>query len=258
MSTHEPPGVDQLPALHEIAGRIPLSYGSVGDFERHLRWQTHKVLIDGAKRICDVGAGAKPSIGLGMVQRYDLDYLILDASQDELDRAPAGYRMLQADILDSQAISEEVSRDGPFDAVFSRWTAEHIPDGRRFHEAVFSMLRPGGRAVHMFPTLYTPPFVVNRLLAEGLSRRLLFRVYPEREVKFPALYSWCRGPTRRQLRRLEHVGFSIEHYFGFFGHNFYASIRPLHRAQQLLTRTLIEHPVPQLTSFALVVLRRPE
>jgi hypothetical protein len=119
------------------------------------------------------------------------------------------------------------------------------------------MLRPGGTAVHLFPTLYTPPFLLNRLLTTDVSRGVLFRAFPSRHVKFPAYYSWCRGPSVKQLRRLQAIGFSVEQYMGFFGHGFYARVKPLHLAQQALTSALLEHPVPSMTSFALVVLGRP-
>ena len=44
--------------------------------------------------------------------------------------------------------------------------AEHVPDGYRFHSNLFELLKPGGVAFHFMPTLYSPPFVINRLLPE--------------------------------------------------------------------------------------------
>ena len=75
--------------------------------------------------------------------------------------------------MDGELISRMVAERGAFDVVVSRFTAEHVPDGRLFHEHVFSMLRPGGHAVHLFPTLYSPPFVLNHVLPSALSERLL-------------------------------------------------------------------------------------
>lgn len=185
-------------------------------------------------------------------------YVVIDISQDELDKAPAGHKTFQANILDKADVARLMREHGPFDLVLSRWTAEHMPDGKAFHEQVFAMLRPGGRALHLMPTLYTPPFLINRLLGARLSRAVLFRAFPARRVKFPAYYSWCRGPSRRQVRRLQQIGFSIDQYIGFFGHGMYARIKPLDRAQKIVTRTLLKHPVASMTSFALLVLRRPD
>lgn len=191
----------RLPRLHAQAGVVPVSYGRARDAEPHFWAQMRALRRGGARRICDVGGGAKPIVSLARIERDGLDYVVLDASREELEKMPAGYRTFQADILDSPAIAELMREHGPFDAVISRWTAEHIVDGRRFHEQVFGMLRPGGSALHMFPTLYTPPFVLNRLLSDNLARAVLFRVFPRRQGKFPAHYSWCRGPSARQIIR---------------------------------------------------------
>jgi hypothetical protein len=127
-----------------------------------------------------------------------------------------------------------------------------------FHEHVFEMLRPGGAAIHIFPTLYAMPFVLNRMLSPGSSAAVLFRLFPARIKKFPAYYSWCRGPTKRQLRRIQSIGFTIERYVGAFGHNLYRHVAPLDLAHRALSRWLVKHPRPDLTSIALVVVRRPE
>lgn len=210
--------------------------------------------MDGAERCCEVGGGARPVVSLTEIQRRGVDYIVFDQGQE---RAPAGYRCFQGDVLDAGRVHELVERHGPFDVVISRWTAEHVAEGRAFHAKVFDMLRPGGTAIHFFPTLYSLPFVVNRALSHELSSVLLSRTLKARKVKFPARYSWCRGPTRRQIESLQALGYVIERYVGFFGHNYYASVKPLHRAQRRLSDLLLEHPRPSMTSFALLVMRRP-
>jgi SAM-dependent methyltransferase len=214
-------------------------------------------LEGGARRVCDVGGGARPLLHLPQIERYGVDYLVLDESLEQLEKAPAGYQRAQASILDRDAMARLVAERGPFDAVFSRWTAEHVPDGERFHRQVYELLRPGGVAIHMFPTLYALPFLVNRLLSPSMSSGVLFRVCPQRHAKFRPYYSWCRGPTRRQLARMRSTGFALERYTGYFGHAFYRRIKPLAAAERAFTGVMLEHPQPALTSFALVVLRRP-
>ena len=127
----------------------------------------------GARRFCDVGGGADPIVSTRKIQQLGLEYVLLDDSAEELEKAPADYQTFQASILDPARISALLESGGDFDVVTSRWTAEHMPDGRAFHEQVFAMLKPGGAAVHLFPTLYSPPFVVNRLLPDSVSSRLL-------------------------------------------------------------------------------------
>ncbi|MES0873930.1 class I SAM-dependent methyltransferase [Sinimarinibacterium thermocellulolyticum] len=208
------------------------------------------------RKLIEIGGGANPSFGSDEVRALDLDYTLLDISQAELDKAPPGYRTLCADIA-----SPTLQIDADYDFAFSHMLAEHVRDAECFHRNVWRLLRPGGYALHFFPTLWAPPFVVNWMLPERLADGLLRRLAPGRDryrqAKFPAYYHWCRGPTRSQIARFERIGFTVERYDGYFGHERYYQrfplVRRLHRAgSKLLSR----HPLPSLTSFALVVLRK--
>jgi SAM-dependent methyltransferase len=232
-----------------------VSYAQFSEAEGQFRAEMRKLMDGGARRFCDIGGGHKSVIGLHAIRERGLEYVVLDESPEQIDRTPFEYSTYLGSVLDAQAVAELVREHGPFDAVVSHFVAEHIPDGRRFHENVFGMLRPGGHAVHLFPTLYALPFVINRLLPVGASQLIAYRV--GKADKFRAYYSWCRGPSRAQIERLQAIGYSIDRYVGFFGHSFYARIKPLHLAQRTLTRRLLEHPHPSATSAALVVLTRP-
>jgi SAM-dependent methyltransferase len=234
-----------------------VSYRRVGEAEALFRTELKRLMDDGRQRFCDVGGGAKPVVSLADVQQRELNYVVFDASQEQLEKAPSGYQTFCGDALDSASVQALVREHGVFDVVLSRWAAEHMSDGRLFHAHVHQMLRPGGIALHFFPTLYSLPFLANRILSDDLSSFLLFRAFTGRKVKFPAHYSWCRGPTKRQIGRLEALDYSVERYTGFFGHSFYARVKPLHHGHQRLMDVLVAHPAPLLTSFALVVLERP-
>jgi SAM-dependent methyltransferase len=210
----------------------------------------------GARRVCDLGGGARPSLPLAAVERLGLEYVVLDISDDELAKTPPGYKTLQADIAGDHPPELE-----PQDLVFSRMLAEHIAEPERFHANVRALLRDGGIAFHLFPTLYELPFLVNRLLPVRTSERFLLRLDPARrregrKPKFPAYYRWCRGPHRRQLERFERLGYAIEEYVGFFGHDYLEKVKPFQRLEDMLAATLLRHPAPFLTSYAYVVLRR--
>jgi 2-polyprenyl-3-methyl-5-hydroxy-6-metoxy-1,4-benzoquinol methylase len=209
-------------------------------------------------RVCDLGGGANPILPLADIAELALRYEILDVSAEELAKAPSGYATVQADALDPAFARDH----GPFDLVASGFIAEHVPDPARFHANVLAALSPGGYAVHAFPTLYEPAFVLNRLLPDSVTGPLLRRIQRGREDagahgKFPAHYRWCRGPTRRQLARLTGVGFEIVECTGYFGHGYFGPVKPLDRAEQRLSQWLERHPVPALTSYACLVLRRP-
>ena len=191
----------------------------------------------GGGKVCELGGGARPALALDFLERNGLQCLVVDISEPELRKAPPGYATLVGDVS-SPGFSTGV-HDGQYDLVFSRVLAEHVTDARRFHQNVRRLLRPGGIAMHFFPTLWWPPFVANRLLPESLAERILLRIEPWRERsgksgKFPAYYHWCYGPTAGQVQRLAGVGFGIERCVAYFGENSHAPGRVLGRAQRTL------------------------
>jgi SAM-dependent methyltransferase len=210
-----------------------------------------------ARSACDVGGGARPLLELDFIAEHDIDYTVLDISADELAKAPDGYRKLQADIAGD--LPEGL---GGFGLIFSKMLAEHIEDPHRFHRNVLSLLEPGGVAVHLFPTLYAPVFVVNKVLPTAWSRWLLLKVSKHRhdaglEGKFPAFYAWCRGPSQAQLQKLRSVGFEVVEYRGYFGTPGY--YRPLRLAwlDTLIATRLVRRPRVTWCAYAIAVLRRP-
>jgi SAM-dependent methyltransferase len=228
-------------------------YDSVHRFEEYLR---KLILESGATTICEIGSGRNPALNLDFVRSQSLKYMLVDASESELEKADPEYSKMVADITDEDF--EPLDR---YDLVFSRMLAEHVRDPEAFHRNVHSSLLRGGLAVHFFPTLYALPFLVNRLLPEALSEWILQRGWPERSrggdrPKFPARYGWCYGPTRKQLERFTRIGYEVEEYVGFFGHGYYDRIKPLRALSRRATSYWLAHPNAHLTSYAYVVLRR--
>jgi uncharacterized UPF0146 family protein len=208
------------------------------------------------KKICEIGGGANPALPLDFVEKHGLEYTILDISVEELEKAPSGYKKLQGDIA-----SSSFSLDGQYDLVFSMQLAEHIKSGHDFHKNVLNLLNDSGYAFHFFPTLYTLPFVMNRLLPQNLSSIILIFNDPSRKKegnrgKFPAYYSWCKGPLESQIKSFENLGYCVEKYVGFFGHNYYVKIKPLKVISSMITSVLLKYPIPLLTSYAYILLRK--
>jgi len=223
-------------------------------------WKNYRASLEqliertGACRICDVGAGARPSLPLDTITTKRLEYVILDVSDEELAKAPDGYAKVRADIAAADFDAGE-----PFDLVVSRMVAEHIEDAETFHTNVGRLLVPNGRAFHFFATLYELPFVLNRLLPRALGDEILTALRPpeaRRRPKFRAYYRWCRGPTARQIRRFTDAGYDVEEYVGFFGHSYYRRVRPIQELENRLARLLVRRPIPLVTSFAWVILRK--
>jgi SAM-dependent methyltransferase len=163
------------------------AFGGFTDFCREL------IADGGHRRVCEIGGGRRPLLAQSDAAELGIDYAILDISASELDLAEWPDERIVANVAAPNATIP------PFDFVFSRMLAEHVPDGRQMHQNLFDCVTPGGRALHFFPTLYSPAFVANRILPTGLSGQLQKRFAPRSHPKFPALYSMCVGPRQRQL-----------------------------------------------------------
>lgn len=243
------------PSTSGSAERNGVRFGHFGDAFAGYE-ATLKALIEshGCRSICEVGGGANPALPLSYLTTKGIRHCLLDVAPEELAKSPVGYEKIVADICSDTPVP-----GGPFDLVVSKMLAEHVRRPRQFHRNVRSLLRPGGLAFHFFPTLYALPFVANSLLPERGSAAALRFFSPRDPVtqrKFPAYYHWCRGPTASQIRRFERIGYVVEQYIGFFGHGYYARIPGLRILHRLATGYLVRHPVPLLTSFAYVILRK--
>ena len=225
-------------------------WGGYTDFLKKL------IEVNSIKNVCEVGGGANPTLPLDWLDARGLRYTLLDVSKDELDKASSGYRKIVEDVC-----SRDLKLSEEFDFVFSRMLAEHVTDGELFHKNILHMLSPGGLAFHFFPTLYALPFLANRLFPERLSSFLLDLLAPRdryQHAKFPAYYSWCRGPTKIQIGRFNELGYQVETYIGFFGHEGYYQKIPLLRDLSVsISNGLLRHPMPGITSYAYVILRKP-
>jgi SAM-dependent methyltransferase len=215
---------------------------------------------EGARSVLEVGGGRSPTLDAEEVRAWGIEYAVNDIDQSELALVDPAYATLCFDM--SASLPEEVS-NRRFDLIFSRMVNEHVPDGAAYYENIFRLLNPGGLSVHLFATLYTLPTLVNRLVPETISARLRDVAFARSThhyayEKFPARYSWCRGPRDSMIRRFHAVGFEVEDYVGFFGHAYYRRVPALHRLEQAKARWLIRHPVSALTSSALISLRKPK
>lgn len=213
--------------------------------------------VDGA-RVGDVGGGVSPLVTPDEVRDNGLTCTVIDVSAEEtaaLDRDV--YRVVTGDAADPGLLAAEPGLLRSFDVTFSKMVAEHVPDGGRYHRNLFEMTAPGGVAIHMFPTLYAVPFLVNKAVPESVAGVLLDAFDSRPQSKFPAHYSWCKGPSPRQLDRIRAIGWEIDRYLGVMGHSYYRRIPVVRAVHRALGRVALRAPRPWLTSYAVVKLRRP-
>lgn len=239
---------------------MAVSYDSVDNFEGMGGAPAlFKALLSqyGLKRILEVGSGANPTLSPNDVRAMSLSYVTSDISPEELAKADSAFEPM---LLDMTAEIIEPSLVGTFDCVASRMVGEHIRDGHRYHSNIYKLLRPGGISVQCCSTLWALPFLANRLLPEALANIALDLFNPRdrhRHEKFPAYYSWSRGPTKAILRDFQRLGFEIVRYTGYFGHPYHQRVPFLNRLEAWKSSQLLRHPIPQLCAYATIVLRKP-
>lgn len=204
-----------------------------------------------ARSVCDVGGGWRPLFSGDDVRRRGIEYTVLDVAPELLRRTPEGCHAVCADVCEPPR-----ELHGRFDLVFSMFVAEHVSDGGAMHRSIFNMLKPGGVAIHVFPTLYYPAFAANKLLPEQLTQRLV-RVLAKHEDKFPARYSWCFGPTPAMRRRLEAIGYEVIEYRPFYGTYYLNRVPALRAVEERFSRWAAKRRNPHLSSFAQLQLRKP-
>lgn len=238
-----------------------VSYDSVGNFSGWDKAQEYfaSLLVGhNCRRVLEVGSGANPTLPPAFVQEAGLSYITSDLNPGELEKADAVFGKL---VLDMSAETISPALIGSFDCILSRMVGEHISDGYRYHQNIFRMLRPGGISAHCFSTLWAFPFIANRLLPESVGSILQNRLGPRdqyRSGKFKAYYSWSRGPSKAMIKRFEELGFEVLQYTGYFGHRYYEHrLSWLHNIEMLKSKVLLRHPIPQLCSYASLVLRKP-
>lgn len=179
--------------------------------------------------ILELGGGRWPSFRLDEMPANLQSYTVNDISEHELSHLPQGYDKACFDVTgDAMAFEDR------YDVVFSRFMAEHVKDGRAMHRNVYRVLKPGGTAFHLIPTLFASPFVINKLLPERLTAKALSALLPRRGIspKFPAYYSACRGDTPGMRKLLHDLGYSKVEITNFYGHFYYENIPVLRTLQR--------------------------
>ncbi|MDT3695520.1 MAG: hypothetical protein ROY99_03945 [Ignavibacterium sp.] len=213
------------------------------------------ILKNNIKSILEIGAGANPTINPDFIRQNNLDYTISDVDDLELSKADGIYSKLVMDLSKKNIVLTK-----KFDLIFSRMVGEHISDAQTFHKNIYNLLNVGGLSFHCFSTLYTLPFMINRILPERLSDFILNIVAPRddnKHGKFKAYYDWCRGPSNKMINRFEKIGYEIIEYAGYFGHNYYNKIPILYKIEEVKSKMLLKFPVPLLTSYAHFILKKP-
>ena len=214
----------------------------------------------GLRRLCEIGGGRDPAFSLAELEPRGLDYTINDIDQGELDRAPAGFRTACFDI--AGAPDAFLPRAGSQDLVFSRMVFEHVAGVEQAWRNVHTLLAPGGVGLAFIPTLYAWPFLLNHLIPETASRRLLSLFSSEDRSsdggnpKFPALYDWAYGSQRKLAPMLRRAGFDDIHVVPFWGHDYLRRVPLVRNLDDAYTSLCVARDWRLQTTYAYIIVRK--
>lgn len=240
----------------------------IGEIERHRSatwaWTNYldsvRALISAvsARSVIEIGGGRSPAFAKDEIESMQVAYTCNDISERELSLSPPWVSKAHFDVQSPNAGDIEPFAE-QFDFAFSQMVMEHVANYERAYRNIYRILRPGGVAIAFHPVLYSFPFIVNRLIPEAASEKILKAVFPNRTdtgtPKFPAVYSGCRisGGVRAHIRN---IGFTDVWQIPFFGHNYYSRFPGIRSAHAAFTRAIENVRFTPLATFAFTVVRK--
>lgn len=254
------PPSDGASSVSADAGEIITSLGYEPDF--NWAWDNYKAAIleiarrRGLTRHLEIGGGRDPLFLPHEAEAHGFAVTLNDISARELSLAPPGYATVQCDIAGKDAAS--IFGEARYDLAYSRMVMEHVPDVARMWQNIAFTLAPGGVAFSFFPTLYAPPYVLNRAIPEKLSRWLLESVFPDRgdegdNPKFPAYYDYCFSSEEKLAPMLKQAGFSEVAVLPFWGYSYFKKFPGLRQIDDAFTKVARRRGWRAVSSFAYVV-----
>ncbi|MCW2315413.1 SAM-dependent methyltransferase [Rhodoblastus acidophilus] len=225
-------------------------------------WDNYKATIlalsraRGLVRHLEIGAGRDPLFQPSEAAELGLDITLNDISAHELSLAPSGYGKMLCDIAAPDA-PDALGR-GQYDLAYCRMVMEHVPDVAAMWRNIGAALAPNGVALAFFPTLYAPPYVLNALMPEKLSRTLLEAVFPERkpdgdDPKFPAHYNYCFSRDDKLAPMLRAAGFSDWVILPFWGYSYFSKFPGVRELDAAFNRLAERRDWRSVSSFAYII-----
>jgi SAM-dependent methyltransferase len=207
-------------------------------------------------RHLEIGGGRDPLFLPDEVAEHGYHVTLNDISAHELSLSPDGYAKIECDIASPNGPA--ILGRGQYDMAYCRMVMEHVPDVAAMWRNIADVLAPGGMALSFFPTLYAPPYVLNRLIPENASRWLLETVFPDRKQhgdnpKFPAHYDYCFSDEAKIVPMLKAAGFSDVVVLPFWGYSYFWKFPGIKQIDAAFTRLAQKREWRAVSSFAYVI-----
>lgn len=249
-----PPPADALAALIG-ADQIPRKVDAAWT---HLKPTLERIIERlPARRVLEIGGGRHPFFSVEEARRFGFQLTVNDLDAAELEHAPGEFNRLVLDV--AQDIDRESVDLGTFDLIFSRMVFEHVKDAAKAWSNVRDLLAPGGIALAFVPTLYSPPFVINKAMPDAVTGRLVRmldrRRNPEEIPKFPAYYHACRASEDALRPFLQRLGFREISVIPFFGTPYFPAVPILRHVASAFDRLVERFDLRAFASYAYIVVR---
>lgn len=221
-------------------------------------WENYEDIIcrfSCEKTVLEIGAGRTPIFSPNDIRKHNIDYYANDICESELARV--GW-------LKNKAVFDicgdiPARYHGHFDFVFSKFVLEHVQDGRKYYKNIIELLCKNGISLSFHPTLYCPPFVINKIFPEYLSSFALRLFFPHRifddSPKFPAKYEWCYA-TEKNLKKIQELGFSEVTVVDFYHHRYFSKIPLLKQADYWFSSYCMTKRLKHFASYAFTVTQK--
>jgi SAM-dependent methyltransferase len=249
--------VAPLGSLDAVLTRMSIGRDAEASWACFRETVTTLVRATQANSVLELGGGRFPFFSSDEAHALGVDFTINDISQDELNLAPNGFKTACFDV--ASPLPSQIQVD-EYDVIFSRMVLEHVRDGRMAWANMLRLLRPNGIAFAFVPTLFSPPFVINRLIPDTIGSRILRMIDPHRtpgEVpKFPAYYKLCRGRESYVTNELLKIGFLDARVLPFFGTPYFPAVPLLDRLFASFDSVVKKYEIQTFSSYAYIFARK--
>ena len=148
--------------------------------------------------------------------------------------------------------------DATADLIVSRSVLEHLPNNAVFVAECRRTLKPGGHAIHVCPTRRAPFALINRIIPNWLTRKLIRTFFPQwaDECGFPTFYNHCSYPELPRLH--ERHGLEVEElHLRYYQSIYFKPFLPIYLVSVAYDLILWALQIRFLSSQILIVARRP-
>jgi ubiquinone/menaquinone biosynthesis C-methylase UbiE len=176
--------------------------------------------------VVDVGGGKECPFLPYVADPQSHLVIALDCSADEL----RGNRRVDLKIVGDATGPGFPVRDESVDLVVSRSLVEHLRDNDAYFANCARALRPGGTMIHAFPCRFTPFALLNQILPNRLTRRLIAYFLPDwaktGNYGFVTFYHRCYFSAVQKLLRENRLK-NERYIFTYYQSIYFTSFFPL-------------------------------